>query len=80
MNEKELQTASMLAKASAIYSLVRELSVSYAQWSKTHKNPMTEEDSNEFSYLISNAVNELDAVGRNAHEVQEERVNKLIKK
>lgn len=78
--EKDLQTMSFLAKLSAVYTLVRELEVSYQQWSKTHKEPMTEDELEELVYLTSTSASVLDNIGMGAHEVQLEKVKKLIKK
>lgn len=80
MNEKDLHTLSFLAKASAVWSLVRELEVSYQQWAKSHKEPMTEEDLEELVYLTSTSASTLDNIGMDAHNIQEEKVAKLSKK
>lgn len=77
--DKDLQTMSFLAKASGVFTLVRELEVSYQQWQKTHKEPMTQEDLEELIYLISNSANTLDNIGMDAQEVQKEKVQKLSK-
>lgn len=80
MNEKDLQTLSFLAKVSAMWSLVRELEASYEQWSKTHKEPMTQEELDELLYLTSTSASRLDNIGMDAHKTQEEKVVKLSKK
>lgn len=80
MNEKDLQKLAFLAKASAVWSLVRELEVSYRQWSKSQKEPMCEDDLEELVYLTSTSASTLDNIGMDAHKTQEEKAAKLLKK
>ena len=77
--EKDLQTISLLSKASAIYSLSRELATARDEWSRTHKEPMDVDNEQEILYLTSESANILDMVGREMHDEQQDKVKKMIK-